>query len=136
MTDHTDTWLAELANGLDDLATRQRKRQLRTVTTLPAHHIQVADRAYLNLASNDYLGFGSDLGLHQEFARALAREETLERVAFTSSASRLLGASTLPWRCWKRCLPMPTDTTAAPWYLTAGTMPISASCRPSPAATI
>ncbi len=68
MSDHTDTWLAELAQSLDDLAARQRRRELRTVTTLPAHGIQVGDRTYLNLASNDYLGLGSDLRLHQEFA--------------------------------------------------------------------
>ena len=58
MTDHTQTWLAELARRLDDLAARSRQRQLRTVTALPAHRIQVGDRTYLNLASNDYLGAG------------------------------------------------------------------------------
>ncbi len=91
MTDQTQTWLAELERRLDDLAARGRHRQLRTVTALPAHRIQVGDRNYLNLASNDYLGLGGDLGLHQEFAQALATEKRLEHVCFTASASRLLG---------------------------------------------
>ncbi len=91
MTDPTPSWLAEIASDLERLETRGRQRQLRTVSPHPAHRIQVDNRSYLNLASNDYLGFGSNLALHQEFAEALAGEQLLERVSFTASASRLLG---------------------------------------------
>ncbi len=91
MTEPTQPWLTDLTNDLERLAARGRQRQLRTVTTLPAHRIQVDDRTYLNMASNDYLGLGGDLALHQEFAQSLANRQTLERVSFTASASRLLG---------------------------------------------
>ena len=86
-----NSWLTELETDLNSLAARERKRQLRTVRALPSHQIQVGDRTYLNLASNDYLGLGGDLELHQEFAQTLAHAETLEQVCFTASASRLLG---------------------------------------------
>ncbi|MFO7902346.1 MAG: aminotransferase class I/II-fold pyridoxal phosphate-dependent enzyme [Planctomycetota bacterium] len=91
MTHDIQRWLAELSEGLESLAAADRRRALRTVTALPAHRIRIGDRVYMNLASNDYLGLGSDVALQRAFARSLADEDALERMAFTASASRLLG---------------------------------------------
>ncbi|MFW6170312.1 MAG: aminotransferase class I/II-fold pyridoxal phosphate-dependent enzyme [Planctomycetota bacterium] len=91
MNDDIERWLAELSKGLETLRAADRRRGLRTVTPLPAHRIRSGDRVYMNLASNDYLGLGCDVALHRAFARSLAAEDPLERIAFTASASRLLG---------------------------------------------
>lgn len=91
MTDATQDWLTELGGGLEELSAADRRRSLRPVSVLPKHRVEVDDEVYLNLASNDYLGLGCDLVLHQQFARSLAGENALGRTGFTASASRLLG---------------------------------------------
>ena len=66
MDDKSQEWLDELTGTLERLQTQDRRRRLQTVQPLPAHRVQVGDRTYLNLASNDYLGLGCDAALHQQ----------------------------------------------------------------------
>jgi len=91
MDDPGKIWLSELEQALDALAQRGRCRHLRSVRSLPQHQLEIDGRVFLNLASNDYLGLGCDVALHQQFAGQLAESNGLEQVGFTASASRLLG---------------------------------------------
>lgn len=91
MNDSKQTWLNELEQSLGSLDARERRRQLRPARVVPQHQLELDGRVYLNLASNDYLGLGCDLGIHRQFAQHVAEANELEQVGFTASASRLLG---------------------------------------------
>lgn len=76
--------------ALDALEAKGRLRALRTVEPLEGHRVRAGDKVCLNLASNDYLGFGCDLALHREFYSALAARPELAAQGMAASASRLL----------------------------------------------
>jgi 8-amino-7-oxononanoate synthase len=83
-----DAWKGEWTDDLRELDAGGRLRRLRTVEPLPGHHVRVGGRCCLNLASNDYLGFGCDPDLQAEFVASMG--PTLGEYGFTASASRLL----------------------------------------------
>lgn len=80
----------EWQESLDGLQALGRLRSLRTAEPLPAHRARIAGRSFLNLASNDYLGFGCDTELHRTFLASLAGRDSLSEIGLTASASRLL----------------------------------------------
>ena len=86
-------WQDEWRQGLGDLEARGRLRRLRTMEPLAGHRVRIGDRCYLNLAANDYLGFGCDLELHRAFYESLAGSDSLAEMGFTASASRLMSGS-------------------------------------------
>lgn len=87
------SWQDELCAGLGDRETRGRLRCLQTVEPLPGHRVRMGDRCFLNLASNDYLGFGCDADLHRAFYESLAQSGSLAEMGLTASASRLLAGN-------------------------------------------
>ncbi len=78
---------------LDALAAKGRLRTLPTAEPLAGHRVRIGDRHFLNLASNDYLGFGGDPELHRTFYESLAGATSLSEIGFTASASRLLSGN-------------------------------------------
>ena len=92
MTASPEDWLAELTARLGRLGgPRGRRRQLCTVTSLPDHRVRLGGQTYLNLASNDYLGLGADWRCTGGLPTHWPPRARLEKLAFTASASRLLG---------------------------------------------
>jgi len=87
------SWQDELRAGLSDREAQGRLRRLRTAEPLPGHRVRMGDRCFLNLASNDYLGFGCDAELHRAFHASLARTGSLAEMGLTASASRLLAGN-------------------------------------------
>jgi 8-amino-7-oxononanoate synthase len=85
------SWRNVLQKDLGELADRGRIRSLRTAEQLPGHRIRIGEREYLNLASNDYLGFACDAETYKAFYTSLLAEESFSQKGFTASASRLLG---------------------------------------------
>jgi len=79
--------------GLDSLRATGRLRSLHTVEPLPAHRVRAGGRCFLNLGSNDYLGFGCDTELHRAFHESLASGSSLAEMGMTASASRLLAGN-------------------------------------------
>jgi len=86
---HRTAWQQDL----DGLAAQGRLRSLRTSEPLPGHRIRLDDRTFLNLASNDYLGFGCDTDLHRAFLASLTPCDSLADIGLTASASRLLSGN-------------------------------------------
>lgn len=84
-------WHSEWQETLRDLDAKGRLRRLRTLEPLAGHRVRMEDHLYLNLASNDYLGFGCDVETHRDFYKSLAGSESLAEIGLTASASRLLG---------------------------------------------
>ncbi len=78
---------------LRDLAAQDRLRSLKTIEPLPGHRVLSEKQILLNLASNDYLGLGCDLGLHEAFLAQLDANQALAERGFTASASRLMSGN-------------------------------------------
>jgi 8-amino-7-oxononanoate synthase len=87
------SWKEEWQKRLGDLEDHGRLRSLRTMEPLSGHRVRIGDRCYLNLASNDYLGLGSDPETHRAFYRSLSESDSLADTGFTASASRLLSGN-------------------------------------------
>lgn len=85
--------MTEWRENLSGLEARGRLRVLRTVEPLAAHRVRMGARRCLNLASNDYLGFGSDPHLHRAFYASLEGSDALAEIGLTASASRLLSGN-------------------------------------------
>jgi 8-amino-7-oxononanoate synthase len=86
---HRDDW----QKGLDDLEAKGRLRCLQTSEPLAAHRVRMGEHTFLNLASNDYLGFGCDAELRRSFYRSLAENDSFADTGLTASASRLLSGN-------------------------------------------
>lgn len=78
---------------LEALEQQGRLRRLRTAEPLPAHETRIEERRLLNLASNDYLGFGSDAELQRAFLETSAESGVAADVGLAASASRLLSGN-------------------------------------------
>ena len=85
-----DPWRNIWQDELHALEAKGRLRALRTVEPLPGHRVRVGGRVCLNLASNDYLGFGCDADALREFYDGLGPRAPLAQAGFAASASRLL----------------------------------------------
>lgn len=75
--------------ALDDLTAQHQLRQIPKIK----HHgmfVEVNGKKLLNIASNDYLGIGTNTGLQNEFLDFVAQMPTEQRPKFGSTSSRLL----------------------------------------------
>ncbi|MCI5126460.1 MAG: aminotransferase class I/II-fold pyridoxal phosphate-dependent enzyme, partial [Candidatus Electrothrix sp. AR5] len=66
------------------------RREILPVQPTGSARLQYQDRAYLNLAGNDYLGLAGNPILLQEFYAALEQEHLVEQYGLGSGASRLM----------------------------------------------
>lgn len=75
---------------LENLKSLNQFRQIPDIEGKYGKYIFADAQKYLNLSSNDYLGFGSDKDFVQEF---LEFAKTQEDVLFSSASARLLTGS-------------------------------------------
>ena len=86
------TLFADIREELATLEAHARLRKLRATSPLPGVYIDVAGRRMLDLSSNDYLGFASNVEMLARF-QAEQRDGDLGRCSGGSTASRLLSGN-------------------------------------------
>ena len=79
----------QLQNSLADLAIKQQYRHLPDIEH-QGRHVIINDQKLLNIASNDYLGLGSDGVLQAEFFEQLYQSPQAQLPKMSATSSRLL----------------------------------------------
>ena len=83
-------------NELEKIKSENSYRFLKTIQARDGKYVTHQNKKFLNLSSNDYLGFASDKKLHNEFYRRLNDSNCVDWYGLGSSSSRLLtGDNTL-----------------------------------------
>ena len=75
---------------MEELDVLRDKGQFRTLHAVSHRDVTNADfngKRYLNLSSNDYLGFGGNRELLEEFLENASKDELLDTLGLTSSSS-------------------------------------------------
>lgn len=82
--------MKNFAEEIENLKAQSQYRQIPSIEKKEGKYIFAEGKKYLNLSSNDYLGFGYDPKLVQEFLDSL---KTQDEVLFSSASARLLGGN-------------------------------------------